>query len=57
MNLKNSDRLHMAMRAVIDSTHFDAVVKLEIIELLMEKHSLALWEEKQKKNKEAALNG
>jgi hypothetical protein len=41
----------MAMRAVIDS-NFDAVVKLEIIELLMEKHSLALWEEKQEQKQE-----
>lgn len=52
---KKSDKLHMAMRAVIDS-NFDAVVKLEIIELLMEKHSLALWEEKQER-KEDKKNG
>ena len=57
MNLKKSDKYHMALRAVIDS-HFDAVVKLEIIELLLEKRSLALWEEKQEcKKKEAEKNG
>lgn len=48
--MKESEKLYIAMMAVLNSDYEDHI-RLEVLELLMDRRSTALWSEKREEEK------